>query len=323
MKYFKPIAIKNLKLSSNIVYSPLAGCSDLPFRAMVRKYTDSLIFTEMTKADALARGDKGTFSMLSFTKQMHPIGAQICTEKKDIAGACSKIIEDLGFDLIDLNCGCPVDKVTKDGCGSALLKTPDKIGEIIYQMRKNVDIPVTVKIRAGWDEESINARQVTKIAEEAGASAIFIHGRTRKQAYKGPANWDYIKDACDQKRSILVFANGDICSHDSAKKVLDQTGADGVLVSRITMGTPHIARDILFGEDAPAPPDPLTLITEHINEICMYQNPRKALSDIRRVACWYLREQHEYTELRRQINMSRSLEELFALDLFQSIKKSQ
>ena len=266
----------------------------------------------MTKADALARGDKGTFSMLSFTKEMHPIGAQICTEKKDIAGASSKIIEDLGFDLIDLNCGCPVDKVTKDGCGSALLKTPDKIGEIIYQMKKNVDIPVTVKIRAGWDEESINAKQVTKIAEQAGASAIFIHGRTRKQAYKGPANWDYIKDACDQERSILVFANGDIRCLDSAQKVLDQTGADGVLVSRITMGTPHIARDIFFGENAPTPPDPLTLIKEHVEEICAYQNPRKALSDIRRVACWYLREQPEYTELRRQINMSKSVQEIFS-----------
>ncbi len=311
MKYFKPITIKNLKLPSNIVYSPLAGCSDLPFRRMVRKYTNSLIFTEMTKADALARGDKGTFSMLSFTKEMHPIGAQICTEKKDIAGASSKIIEDLGFDLIDLNCGCPVDKVTKDGCGSALLKTPDKIGDIIYEMKKNVDIPVTVKIRAGWDEESINAREVTKIAEQAGASAIFIHGRTRKQAYKGPANWDYIKDACDQERSILVFANGDIRCLESAQKVLDQTGADGVLVSRITMGTPHIARDIFFGENAPTPPDPLTLIKEHVEEICAYQNPRKALSDIRRVACWYLREQIEYTELRRQINMSKSVQEIF------------
>lgn len=288
MTLFKPIKIKNLNLSSNIVYSPLAGCSDLAFRTMVRKYTDSLIFTEMTKADALARGDHGTFSMLSYTKSMHPIGAQICTAKKEIAGPCSRIIEDLGFDLIDLNCGCPVDKVTKDGCGSALMKTPDKIGEIVYQMQKSVNIPVTIKIRAGWDESSINAKEITKIAEQAGASAVFIHGRTRKQAYKGPANWDYIKDACDFNRSILVFANGDINSKESAEKVLLHTHADGVLVSRVTMGSPQIGKEIFFGEEIN--PDPLELVKNHAREICLFATCEKALSDIRRVACWYLRE---------------------------------
>ena len=310
MTLFKPIKIKNLQLSSNIVYSPLAGCSDLPFRAMVRKYSDSLIFTEMTKAEALARGDKGTFSMLSFTKDMHPIGAQICTSKKDVAGVCSKIIEDLGFDLLDLNCGCPVDKVTKDGSGSALLKNPEKIGEIVYEMQKNVSIPITVKIRAGWDEESINAKEVTKIAEQAGAFAIFIHGRTRKQGYKGPANWDYIKDACDQKRTILVFANGDINCRESAERALLHTGADGVLVSRITMGAPHIAKEILLGGD---PPSPLLLITDHVKEIIRYQVPRKTLSDIRRVACWYLREEREYTALRKELNNATSVEEVLML----------
>lgn len=313
MTLFKPIKIKNLELCSNIVYSPLAGCSDLPFRKMVRKYTDSLIFTEMTKAEALARGDKGTFSMLSFTKDMHPIGAQICTSKKEIAGTCAPIIEDLGFDLLDLNCGCPVDKVTKDGSGSALLKNPEELGKIIYEMQKNVSIPITVKIRAGWDEESINAKEVTKIAEQAGASAIFIHGRTRKQGYKGPAIWDYIKDACDQERSILVFANGDIRCRKSAEDVLLQTGADGVLVSRITMGAPHIAQEIFEGENAPLSPHPLELIREHAKEIALYQSPGKVLSDIRRVSCWYLREQKEYTELRRAINKACSINEVFLL----------
>jgi nifR3 family TIM-barrel protein len=280
---------------------------------MVRKYTDSLIFTEMTKAEALARGDKGTFSMLSFTKGMHPIGAQICTSKKDIAGECSRIIEDLGFDLLDLNCGCPVDKVTKDGSGSALLKNPEKIGEIVYQMQKSVDIPITIKIRAGWDEGSINARAVTKIAEQAGASAVFIHGRTRHQGYKGPADWDYIKDACEQERSILVFANGDIRCRESAEKALLQTGADGVLVSRVTMGAPHIAREIFLGDGAPAAPSPLLLFSQHVKEILIYQSPRKVLSDIRRVACWYLREEKEFTSLRREINSATCIEDVLHL----------
>jgi tRNA-dihydrouridine synthase B len=318
MTLFKPIKIKDLELCSNIIYSPLAGCSDLPFRRMVRKYTDSLIFTEMTKAEALARGDKGTFSMLSFTKDMHPIGAQICTRDKEIAGKCAPIIEDLGFDLLDLNCGCPVDKVTKDGSGSALLKNPEELGKIIYEMQKNVSIPITVKIRAGWDEESINAKEVTKIAEQAGASAIFIHGRTRKQAYKGPAIWDYIKDACDQERSILVFANGDIKCRESAEDVLLQTGADGVLISRVTMGGPHAALEIFEGENAPPSPHPLELVEAHAKEIALYQTPRKVLSDIRRVSCWYLRERKEYTDLRRAINKASSIDE--ALLLIQSAR---
>ncbi len=312
MSLFRPIKIKNLLLPNNVVYSPLAGCSDLPFRRMVRKYTNSLIFTEMTKAEALARGDKGTFTMLSYTKEMHPIGAQICTSKKEIAKNCAPIIEDLGFDLLDLNCGCPVDKVTKDGSGSALLKNPEEIGNIIYEMQKSVDIPITVKIRAGWDEQSINAKEVTKIAEQAGASAIFIHGRTRKQGYKGPAIWDYIKDACDQKREILVFANGDICSKETATKAMLQTGCDGVLVSRITMGCPFIAQEIAE-ENPPPPPRAIDLILEHTKEIATYSTPRKALSDIRRVACWYLREQKEYTELRRSLNKAASIEEVFSL----------
>ena len=312
MSLFRPINIQKLSLENNIVYSPLAGCSDLPFRRMVRKYTKSLIFTEMTKAEALARGDKGTFSMLSYTKEMHPIGAQICTSNKEIAKNCAPIIEDLGFDLLDLNCGCPVDKVTKDGSGSALLKNPEEMGKILYEMQKQVDIPITVKIRAGWDEESINAKEVTKIAEQAGASAIFIHGRTRKQGYKGPAIWDYIKDACDQERSILVFANGDICSKESATKAMLQTGADGVLVSRVTMGCPYIAREI-FEETPHAPPLPLELILEHTKEIAAYSSPRKALSDVRRVACWYLRERKECTELRRSLNKAASIEEVFSL----------
>ncbi|MCH9621127.1 MAG: tRNA-dihydrouridine synthase B [Chlamydiia bacterium] len=313
MTLFKKLKLKKLTLSNNIVYSPLAGCSDLPFRQMVRKYTDSLIFTEMTKADALARGDKGTFSMLSFTKNMHPIGAQICTSKKEIAKDSSKIIEDLGFDLLDLNCGCPVDKVTKDGSGSAMLKTPELIGEILYEMQKSIDIPITVKIRAGWDEQSVNAKEITKIAEQAGASAIFIHGRTRKQAYKGGANWDYIKEACDQERSILVFANGDIRCRESAEKALLHTGADGVLVSRITMGAPHIARNIFLGDSAPPCPHPLKLLEDHIHEICIYTPPRKTLSDIRRVSCWYLRELKEYNDLRKSINKAKSVEEVYTL----------
>lgn len=268
------------------------------------------MFCEMTKGDAIGFADVGTFSILSYTKEMHPIGAQVCTCRKDIARNSAILMEDQGFDVVDLNCGCPVDKVTKKGDGSALLKHPEKIGEILYEMTKSVSIPITVKIRAGWDSESICAKELTKIAEQAGASAIFIHGRTRKQGYKGPANWDFIKDACDQERSILVFANGDIMDKESAEKAMLQTGADGVLVSRATMGNPLVSEQIVGREIEVGP---LELLKQHSEEILRFTVPRKVLSDIRRVSCWYLREQKQHTDLRKAINKSKNIDDVIAL----------
>src|SRR5580700_274615 len=205
-----PFQLGTITLPSNIFCAPLAGCSDLPFRRMTSKYHPGLIFCEMVKMDALIRNDPHTYRLLDYEASMHPIGGQLCGSKPHLAGPCAKIIEDLGFDVVDLNCGCPVDKVTKDGSGSGLLKNPELIGDIISNMVSAVSIPVTIKIRAGWDMQSINAEQITAIAEQAGATAICIHGRTRSQAYKGPANWDYIRDCKRQAKRIKIIANGDI-----------------------------------------------------------------------------------------------------------------
>src|SRR3990172_2025748 len=195
MNYLKrPFFLGKLKLSSNIFCAPLAGCSDLPFRRMTSFYQPGVLFCEMVKMDALIRNEPKTLEMLQFEKEMHPIGGQLFGSKPAIAGPCAKILEDLGFDSIDLNCGCPVDKVTKDGSGSGMLRNPTLIGEVIANMVAAVKIPVTVKIRIGWDLDSIVAPLVTQIAEEAGAAAICIHVRTRAQAYRGPANWDYIRE---------------------------------------------------------------------------------------------------------------------------------
>src|SRR5689334_17740332 len=172
----RPFQLGSLVLPSNIFCAPLAGCSDLAFRRMTAQYKPGLMFCEMVKMDALIRNDPHTYRLLDYEAHMHPIGGQLCGSKLHLAAPCAKIIEDLGFDVVDLNCGCPVDKVTKDGSGSGLLKNPELIGEIICEMVAAVRIPVTVKIRAGWDMQSINAPQITKIAEEAGAKAICIHG---------------------------------------------------------------------------------------------------------------------------------------------------
>lgn len=302
-------------LPSNIFCAPLAGCSDVPFRKMTAKYKPGLVYCEMVKMDALVRNIPQTYRYLEYEPSMHPIGAQLCGSKPELAGQCAKIIEDLGFDVLDLNCGCPVDKVTKDGSGSGMLKNIDKIGEVISNMVAAVKIPVTVKIRAGWDSQSIVGPEVTRIAEEAGAAAICIHGRTRAQAYKGPANWDFIRDCKQAAKNILVIGNGDIFDVSSAEKIFSYTGCDAILVARGTMGEPWIIEDIyrhLSGEPSikRTAMDFRDAFLEHLEYIVAYQPEQKAVFDLRRVGCWYLRNGKGARQLRTEINKSKSVSEV-------------
>jgi tRNA-dihydrouridine synthase B len=317
------LTLGDLELPSTVLCAPLAGCSDLPFRRITSKYKPGLVYCEMVKMEPLVRKDPGTYRLLDYEKSMHPIGAQLCGSKPQLAAECGKILEDLGFDVIDLNCGCPVDKVTKDGSGSGLLKTPDLIGEILSNIIAAVKIPVTVKIRAGWDCASINAPQITQIAEQAGAKAICIHGRTRSQAYRGPANWDYIRQAKEAAKNIKVIANGDINSVESARRVREITGCDAILLARVTMGRPWMIEDIhrdMLGLE----PIERTLsdlkqtFFEHVDHILGYQNERKALLDMRRIGSWYLRLGWGTKALREAVNRAGSVQE--ALDLIYGYK---
>lgn len=294
-KFLKqPFQLGDITLPNNILYAPLAGCTDYPYRKMSALYGPGLMYCEMVKMDALVRHDPGTFHILDYDPSMHPIGAQIVGSKPDIAGQAAKIIEDLGFDVLDLNCGCPVDKVTKDGSGSAMLKTPNLIGDVIANMVAAVKIPVTVKIRAGWDEKNIIAPQITKIAEQAGAKAICIHGRTRMQAYKGPANWDWIKQCKDVATTIKVIGNGDVVDGPSALKIFEQTGCDAVLIARGTMGHPWVVDDVirylLSAESTHRSiEDCRQGLLKHFSYTYDYHHPRRVAVDMRRVGCWYLK----------------------------------
>lgn len=317
MKQFlkKPFKLGSVELPNNIFYAPLAGCSDYPFRQMSAKYQPGLIYCEMVKMDALVRHDQGTFHILDYARGMHPIGGQICGSKPEIAGQAAKIIEDLGFDVVDLNCGCPVDKVTKDGSGSGMMKNPNLIGEVIANMVAAVKIPVTVKIRAGWDENSINAPLITKIAEQAGAKAICIHGRTRQQAYKGPANWDWIRDCKEVSNSILVIGNGDVFDAHAAERMFAHTGCDAVLVSRGTLGQPWIVEDILrhlSGEEVAnrTVEDCRQALLEHFQHTVHYQNERRVVVDMRRVGCWYLKKSAGTRAFREQISRAENLDQV-------------
>ncbi len=317
-----PFFIGSAELLNKVLYAPLAGCSDLPFRRMSCSYRPGIVYCEMVKMDALVRNDSNTYRMLDYDADMHPIGAQLCGSKLKLAAEAARIVEDLGFDVIDFNCGCPVDKVTKDGSGSGMLKTPELIGEILSSIVAAVKVPVTVKIRAGWDDNSINAVEITKIAERAGAKAITIHGRTREQGYKGKANWDYIKACKAAAKQILVIGNGDVFDADSALRMFAHTQCDAVLVSRGTMGQPWIAEDILRALEGLPPivrsvADLRQSLLEHFDCIVRYQPERQSLLDMRRVGCWYLKRLTNVKELRVQLNRSASTSEVFQhLDRF-------
>lgn len=312
------IKLKDKLFESNVFYAPLAGCSDYPFRKMGKRYGPGLVFCEMVKMDALIRNDRNTYRLLDYTQGMHPIGAQLCGSRLDIVADCAKIIEDLGFDVIDLNCGCPVDKVTKDGSGSGLLKKPCLIGDLISEMVNAVSIPVTVKIRAGWDDNQIIAPKVTQIAESAGASAIFIHGRTRDQAYKGLANRDHIKESKKVAKNIKVFGNGDIFCAQDAMDMFEYTKCDGVLVARGTFGQPWIAEDIIRAQEGLSEIERdfqvcKEALIQHYLITKEYAHEKKAILDMRRIGCWYFKKGEIGKILRKKMSKVSSMGEIEAI----------
>lgn len=309
--------IGGLDIGLPVIYSPLAGCSDFPMRTMSRRYHRGLIFTEMVKIDALLRHDPNTYRILDYEKAMHPIGAQICGTDPQMAAQAAKIVEDLGYDLVDLNCGCPVDKVTKDGSGSGMLKNPDRIAEVLSAMKNAVSIPVTLKIRAGWDDTNRNAPEITEIADSIGVDAIFVHGRTRKQAYQGKADRSIIAECVRRRKNIKVIGNGDVFDPESALDML-QTGCDAVLVSRGSMGQPWIGQDIeaALKGGSPQKRSPLDVknaLLEHFQLILDYQTEKKAVLDMRRVGCWYLKQLDGVKSLKESINRSKSTQDTLQL----------
>ena len=313
----RPFFLKKLKLESNIVYAPLAGCSDMPFRKMCAEYKPGLMFCEMVKMESLIRSTK-SHPFLDYTEEMHPIGAQICGSNPKLSAQCGRILEDLGFDVIDLNCGCPVDKVVKDGSGSGLLKTPQKLFDILANLVATVKIPVTLKIRTGWDDKNINCEEITQIAENVGCAAIFIHGRTRKQGYKGLANRDHIRQAKQAAKHIKVFGNGDVFDGPSAKHMFEHTGCDGLLIARGTLGNPWICEDLYrYFENNTLPNHPfeksLEAFEKHFGYIRQFCNEKKAVLDARRTGCWYFKNRPNIASFRKKIVAVKSIEDVLGV----------
>ncbi|MBT3393756.1 MAG: tRNA dihydrouridine synthase DusB [Waddliaceae bacterium] len=316
--FSSPFCLRDLILRNNIIYAPMSGCSDFPFRRISREYHEGLIFCEMVKMEPLVRGHKGTLGYLDYSDDMHPIGAQLVGSNPAIAGESAKIIEDKGFDVIDLNCGCPVDKVIRDGSGSGMLKDPQRIGDIVEQMVSAVNIPVMVKIRAGWNNEGVNIEEITRIVEDAGAVAITIHGRTRSQGYSGSVNFEWVKACKAAAKNMLVIGNGDIFDGPSAKAMFDNTGCDGILVARGMLGNPWIAEDIeryMKGGDIleHSTEERRSALARHFSYMLEYKEERKALLEMRRVGCWYFKGLPRSSEFRGALMKAETKEAVWNL----------
>lgn len=308
--------IGNVEIKNRLVLAPMAGISNTSYRKIVKKMGVGLIYAEMVSTNALAYGNEKTFNLLKMSEEERPIVQQIFGSDIDTFVTAAKLVEEkMHPDIIDINMGCPVPKVAiRAQAGSTLLKNPEKIGEIVKAVVKSVSVPVTVKIRSGWDEKSINAVEVAKICEKNGASAIAIHARTRSEGYSGKANWNIIKQV-KENINIPVIGNGDITIPILAKKMLDETGCDAVMIGRGALGNPWIFKSCLEyiekGKliEEPTNIEKIEMIKEHYNLLKEDKNEHIALLEIRTHALYYLKGMPESKIYKERICKSKSEEE--------------
>ena len=288
--------IGNVKIKNQVVLAPMAGISNSSFRRIVKEMGCGLVVAEMVSDKAICYGSKKTIDMLYMTDFERPISQQIFgSDKNSFVEAAKYIEKNMKPDIIDINMGCPVPKVAVSAqAGSALLKNPDKVYEIVKAVVNSVKVPVTVKIRSGWDSNSINAVEIAKICEKAGASAITVHGRTRAQGYSGKADWNIIKKV-KENVNIPVIGNGDIKSPKDAKRMLDETHCDAIMIGRAALGNPWIIKRTIHyletGELLPEPTknDKLKMIKKHLKYLLEIKPEKVALLEMRTEASYYLK----------------------------------
>ena len=314
--------IGNIETKNNIFLSPMAGITDLPFRLLCKEHGAGLIYSEMISSKALLYGDKKTEMLSKIDDRERPVAVQIFGHDLEAIEYSIKYFQDKA-DIIDINMGCPAPKVTKNGDGSCLLKNPLLIRDIVNTAVKNSTIPITVKIRIGWDEKTINVLEVSKIIEEAGASAIAIHGRTTKQFYSGKADWSYIKEVKERIKTIPIIGNGDITDEISAKEKIDFSGVDGILIGRGAIGNPwiferidsYINKGIIL--EKVSNEEKLDVIKKHYDMEIELKGERIAINEMRKSIAYYIKGYNKAAEFRAKINTLNSREEIFnELDKF-------
>lgn len=321
-----PLKIGSLTLSNALILAPLSGISNLPFRLLAKEQGCALVSTEMLSAEGLLRNRRASEKLLRSCPEERPLGVQIFGSKPDVMAEAARIVESLGADLLDINMGCPVRKVVKSGSGAALLKDVNRVAEILRSVRGAVSIPLTLKIRSGWDEKSLNFLEIGRAAEDCGVDALTVHGRTRTQGYGVKADWEVVARTKKSIR-IPVIGSGDLTSPEAIRHFFVRTGADGAMIGRGSFGNPWIFRQTLLALRGLSPGEPSLeekeqTILRHLEMVLERQGGTHGPREFRKHLIWYTRGLRGSSDFRSQIPLWKDLPEMRMRirDFFQNLK---
>lgn len=311
----KTLKIGTVELENPYILAPMAGVTDLPFRLLCKEQGAGLLCMEMVSAKAIRYNNKNTKALLEIHPEELPVSLQLFGSDPDVISEIAKRIEELPFSILDINMGCPVPKIVRNGEGSALMKNPKLVYEIVRKTARAIQKPVTVKIRKGFDDTCINAVEIAKIIEDAGGKAVAVHGRTREQYYSGKADWDIIRQV-KEAVSIPVIGNGDVVSGESAIAIQKETGCDGVMIGRGAQGNPWIFSELLeYEKTGKMPPRPnmeviKNMMLRHAQLQMQYKGEYLGIREMRKHVSWYTSGLPNSAKLRDEINRVDNYEEL-------------